>query len=252
MPDMAIEELSSAPAVNAECPLPPGRPAPPDDPQPTPADDFAQRVIRASDLLQANPLNRPSLYQILKACQAKRRLLHELEQHIQGLTEFQRATQPPYQLIQWLVGCDALDVIELDEEGARISPEQKEAWRAEGLSQDDIEDRIQDLAYQTNEVGSAVIEEFSPKHRLVKLLNDRPERYDSYIELLQFLEQKRSYLEVDQLFRGREVLMSGRPEGERPMQPSVLLDKLSAAGSISFNDGWMITEEGKELLEGLL
>jgi hypothetical protein len=203
-------------------------------------------------LLQANPLNRGTLYQMLKACKPERRLLHDLEEHIQGLREFQRATQPPYQLIQWLVGCDALDAIELDEGGNGISPEQKDAWQAEGLSDDDIEDRVWDLAYRTNEVGSAVIEEFNPKHRLAKLLSDMPERYDTYVELLRFLEQKRSYLEIDQLLRGRDVLMSGRHEGERPMQPSVFLDKLSAAGSVSFSDGWMITEDGKELLEGLL
>jgi hypothetical protein len=39
--------------------------------------------------------------------------------------------------------------------------------------------------------------------------------------------------------------MLGRSEGDRPLQPSVFLDKLAATGAIVWSEGWIITEEGK-------
>jgi hypothetical protein len=43
--------------------------------------------------------------------------------------------------------------------------------------------------------------------------------------------------------------MSGRAADDRPMQPSVFIDKLAAAGSIVFDDGWQLTSDGKKFLE---
>jgi hypothetical protein len=78
-----------------------------------------------------------------------------------------------------------------------------------------------------------------------------PERFDTYREVLEFLSNHRSYAEVDALLRDRDILMSGRGGGERPLQPSVFIDKLATAGGITWNDGWVITEEGKEVLENI-
>jgi hypothetical protein len=205
---------------------------------------FEEKVEHACHLLLANSLNRPSLYQILKACSTGRWLLADLEQHIQERPEFSTATQPPYFLVQWLVDAHALDEFDLDAAGEVLEPQ-----RFEGLSEDEIDDLIEDFAFETNEVGAEVLERFSPKHRLMELLDIVPERYDTYIEVLGFLEQKRPFAEVDALLRGREILRSGREPGEPPMQPSVFIDKLAAAGGAVWSDGWQITEEGKELLE---
>ena len=208
---------------------------------------FESKVMQACDLLQSNPLNRVLLYKILKVCATEQQPLSFLESFIQEQPEYKRSTQPPYFLIKWLVEYEALDTLELDDEGNLLTADKKE-----GLTEDEVDDLIADFAYRTNEVGKVVIEEFSPTTRLTGLLETVPDRYDTYIEVLEFLRERRSYLEVDRLLRGREVLMSGRPEGERPMQPSVFIDKLAQAGSISFNNGWMLTDEGKEILDTVL
>jgi len=205
---------------------------------------FDAKVLGAIDLLQANPLNRMMLYRILRACDSRMWPLHELEEHVLAQPEYTNATQPPYFLISWLVEYQALDAIEIDHEGAVVTQAMKE-----GLSEDEVDDLVADFAFTTNDVGRVVLEEFAPSSRLVPLIESVPERYDTYVEVLEFLREKRSYQEIDQLLRGREVLMTGRSEGDRPMQPSVFIDKLAQAGSISFKDGWMITEEGKEMLE---
>ena len=208
---------------------------------------FQAKLLKVCDLLQANPLNRAMMCKILKACMSERQVLNKLEEYIQEQPEFKSITQPPYYLIKWLLENEALNIIELDQEGNVITPEQKE-----GKSEDEIEDLIEDVAFITNEVGRMAALEFSPANRLMPLLEAKPDRYDTYIELLEFLKEPRSYNEVDKLLRGRDVLMSGRTGDERPIQPSVFIDKLAQSGSINFIDGWVITEEGKELLDMIL
>jgi hypothetical protein len=217
----------------------------------TPADEalaqelsFAQRVDKACALLLQNPINRPICYRILRICEPERVLLNDLEERIQQQPEFAGVVQPPFFLIQWLVDVEALNVFDLDEDGNDVSPEQ-----LEGLTADEIDDLIVNSAFQTSEIGREVLVEFSPQSRLINVLNIIPERYDTYVEVLEFLTEKRSLAAIDQLLRGRDVLMSGRKPGEGPMHPSVFVDKLADAGGIIFNGGWQITPEGKELLE---
>jgi hypothetical protein len=207
---------------------------------------FVQKADKACALLLHNPINRPILYRVLRICESERVHLHTLEERIQQQPEFAGVVQPPYFLIQWLVDVEALDVFDLDEEGNDVAPEQ-----LEGLTADEIDDLVVDYAFITSAIGMEVIDEFSPKSRLIETLNIIPERYGTYVELLEFLTEKRSLAEIDKLLRGRDVLMSGRKPGENPMHPSVFVDKLADTGGIIYSGGWQVTSEGKELLEAI-
>lgn len=204
---------------------------------------FDRKVEQARALLVQNPLCRPALYRILATCAPERILLHDLEDRILAMEEYEGVTQPPFFLMQWLVDVHALDMFELDDEGYDVTEERKE-----GLSEDEIDDLVVDFSYRTNEVGFALLGEFQPAERLQELLTVVPERYDTYIEVLEFVAEPRSYAEIDELLRGRDILMFGREPDDRPMQPSVFVDKLAATGSIVYNEGWHISEEGKEFL----
>ncbi|MDR0500465.1 MAG: hypothetical protein LBG97_04375 [Coriobacteriales bacterium] len=224
----------------------------PDESCPTAADaampplDFARKLEKANALLIQNPLARPALYAILKSCLARRIDLYPLEELIQQMPEYSGVTQPPYFLIQWLLDVEALDMFELDANGADVSEERKQ-----GLSEDEIDDLVVGFSFQTNAVGSAIVQAFNPANRLGSLLSEAPERYSTYLELLEFLSEKHSYAEVDTLLHGREILMYGRAPDERPMLSSVFIDKLAAAGGIVYNDGWQITADGKEFLQSV-
>jgi hypothetical protein len=200
---------------------------------------FRQKVDKACALLLQNPVNRPILYRILRICETERVFLNALEEQIQQQPEFASVVHPPFFLIQWLADVEALDVFDLDKEGNEVSPEQ-----LEGLTDDEIDDLVVTSVFQTSVIGLEVIKEFSPESRLIEVLNIAQERYDTYIEVLEFLTKKRPLVEIDKLLRGRDVLMSGRNPGDNPMQPSVFVDKLAAAGGIIYNDGWQITPEG--------
>jgi hypothetical protein len=205
---------------------------------------FEQKVDRTIQLLLSNNLNRPTLYRILSATVAEPMRLFDLEDLIQATPEFKNATQPPYFLIEWLVKTEALSFTEVDAQGLPVTDE-----RREGKTEDEIDDMIEDMIIETTDVGRETLATFDPQQRLVDLLQDVPERSDTYLELLDFLTEKHSYGEVDQLLRGRSVLTSGRAQDDRPMQPSVFVDKLAAAGGIIFDKGWVITPEGRALLE---
>jgi hypothetical protein len=135
-------------------------------------------------------------------------------------------------------------MFELDAEGRDVTEQRKQ-----GLSEDEIDDLVADFAFKTNDLGKALLEEFSPADRLDDLLAQVPKRRDTYLEVLEFLCEKRSYAQVDELLRGREILETGPSESDRPMQPSVFIDKLAAVGGIVYDEGWQTSPEGKEYLE---
>jgi hypothetical protein len=206
---------------------------------------IGQKVDRTVQLLRSNTLNRPVLYRILDATAVEPLRLFDLETMIQAMPEFAEATQPPYYLIEWLIETEALSFTEVDAEGTPIADEQRE-----GKTEDEIDDMIEDIIIAITDAGREALKAFDPRQRLMSMLDDIPDRYDSYLEVLAFLTEKRSYNDIDQLLRGRPVLMSGRTQGDRPMQPSVFVDKLAAVDAIIFDEGWIITREGRAVLEG--
>jgi len=206
---------------------------------------FEERLKHLSSSAKRNPLHREINYKTLKFC-AERRILPEVEDFIAGCPEFKKASQSPYFLLLFLLKGGGIDTFELDEAGAVIEPAQKE-----GLTEDEIDDLIAQFAYQTNEVGLAFVEQMNPKNRLLEMLDIEPAYYETYTEVLEFLTEKRSMAEIDTLLRGREALMANRKPDDRPIQPSVFVDKLEKAGGIFWESGWIITPEGRELLATL-
>jgi hypothetical protein len=206
---------------------------------------FEQQVDKIRRIIVQHSLNREILYRILKHCR-KRRFLHDLEEHIATYPDFRSATQPQYFLIMWLVDAGGLRQLEVDENGNEVLEEQKE-----GLSEDEIDDLVVDYAYEITEAGEVVASDMDPKHRLLQLLEIVPDWYDTYVEVLEFLEEKRPFADVDSLLRGRDILRWGRSPDDSPMQPSVFIDKLEQAGGVVWNEGWTTTKEGKELLEAI-
>ena len=206
---------------------------------------FEERIDLVERAVKRNPLHREVLYKTLKYCM-ERRLLPDVEESIASYPEFPSTAQSPYYLLHFLVKDGGIDVFELDEEGEVVTEERKE-----GLTEDEIDDLVAQYAYQTNDIGAVIVEKMSPKNRLIELLGIVPDYYDTYIEVLGFLEEKKTFASVDTLLRGRDVLMANRDPGDRPIQPSVFIDKLEKAGGIYWDGGWLITPEGKELLETL-
>ena len=208
---------------------------------------FGRMVAKVTEAVTRNPLQRELFYKVLSFCQESKPL-REIEQMVMALPGFERTSANAYHFIAVMENAGGLERFELDDEGDVVDDARKA-----GLTEDEIDDLVAEYAFMTTPAGQAVVEQHTPRARIIELLGLVPERRDTYIELMEFLaEEPRTYNEVTQLLDGRDVLWhldsKGNPE---LMQPSVFLDKLHDAAVIEWQQGWQLSEEGRAYLDEL-
>ena len=208
---------------------------------------FGRMVAKVTEAVTRNPLQRELFYKVLSFCQESKPL-REIEQMVMALPGFERTSANAYHFIAVMENAGGLERFELDDEGDVVDDARKA-----GLTEDEIDDLVAEYAFMTTPAGQAVVEQHTPRARIIELLGLVPERRDTYIELMEFLaEEHRTYNEVTQLLDGRDVLWhldsKGNPE---LMQPSVFLDKLHDAAAIEWQQGWQLSEEGRAYLDEL-
>lgn len=208
---------------------------------------FGRMVAKVTEAVTRNPLQRELFYKVLSFCQESKPL-REIEQMVMALPGFERTSASAYHFIAVMENAGGLERFELDDEGDVVDDARKV-----GLTEDEIDDLVAEYAFMTTPAGQAVVEQHTPRARIIELLGLVPERRDTYIELMEFLaEEPRTYNEVTQLLDGRDVLWhldsKGNPE---LMQPSVFLDKLHDAAAIEWHQGWQLSEEGHAYLDEL-
>ena len=208
---------------------------------------FGRMVAKVTEAVTRNPLQRELFYKVLSFCQESKPL-REIEQMVMALPGFERTSTNAYHFIAVMENAGGLERFELDDEGDVVDDARKA-----GLTEDEIDDLVAEYAFMTTPAGQAVVEQHTPRARIIELLGLVPERRDTYIELMEFLaEEPRTYNEVTQLLDGRDVLWhldsKGNPE---LMQPSVFLDKLHDAAAIEWHQGWQLSEEGHAYLDEL-
>ena len=207
---------------------------------------FSRQVARLTESVVRHPLHRELMYKVLVYCQDSRDLT-DLENKIATFPEFERASTDQYHIIETLERAGGLERFELDEEGDLVTPERKE-----GLTEDEIDDLVWSYAFMTTPAGVAVVEQHTPRARIIELLDLVPDRKDTYVELLDFCsEEPRSYNEICSLLKGRDSLVRFVDGEPQTMQPSVFVDKLESAGGMEWRNGWVLTEEGRAYLEEL-
>lgn len=203
---------------------------------------FEEQVADLSRFIQFEPLVREIDYKILVFCK-ERRELSEIERYVATLPQFKSATRDQYSLITELVNHYGLEFFELDAQGNSVTEADKE-----GLDEDGIDDLVESYAYQTTEVGLAIVKEFSPRARLEGLFEISPHRREAYELVMRFLAERHSFADIDTMLRLRgDVQLGFSPSGE-PVQMSVLVDKLERAGMIEFDGGWILSDEGRAML----
>ena len=208
---------------------------------------FGRMVAKVTEAVTRNPLQRELFYKVLSFCQESKPL-REIEQMVMALPGFERTSANAYHFIAVMENAGGLERFELDDEGDVVDDARKA-----GLTEDEIDDLVAEYAFMTTPAGQAVVEQHTPRARIIELLGLVPERRDTYIELMEFLaEEPRTYNEVTQLLDGRDVLwhLDSKSNPER-MQPSVFLDKLHDAAAIEWHQGWQLSEEGRTYLDEL-
>ena len=208
---------------------------------------FRRQVAKLTEAITRQSLHREIYYRVLAFCADESQPLRTIEEYVAGLAPFKQAANSPYHFIEVLETAGGLERFELDEEGEVVTAE-----RCEGLSEDEIDDLVVDFSFMTTPAGLAVVEQHTPRARLIELLDLVPERRESYVDVLAFCaHEPRSYNEICQLLQGRDALVrlvNGEPQ---TMQPSVFIDKLEAAAAVEWRDGWVLTDEGRAYLAEL-
>ena len=204
-----------------------------------------ERYQRGRMLFLHNPAYIHVFLDTVAACDGEIRTLNELEERISALPGYAKLKNPPYFPVSWLRDAGVLEELYLDAEGKVY-----EAKDIEALDEDAFDDLVAQYAYRTTDLGRNLAQEFSPARRLAELFEHEPARKEVYLELMTFLCKKRSFPEVEQHLRVHDPQILTTEDGTK-IQPSMFVDKLGAAGAVSFDGGWMITAEGKEMLEAI-
>ena len=204
--------------------------------------EFEEAVARLERTVTASPRHREIYLKLLEFC-LERRSLDEAEACVVEYPEYPYAAQPAYRLIRALVDAGGLAWMELAEDGSIIYSEDKE-----GLTEDEADDLVASFAVETTPVGDQVRDQLSPERRLSDLLDKVPQRMGTYMDVMEFCSEPRSYKEVHDLLQGRDVLRLTSNADGQPLQPSFFLDMLERSGGLAWNKGWKVTEKGKELL----
>ncbi len=207
--------------------------------------DFEYRSGKARKMMQQNPGYRRVFYGLLNKCKGEPVLLSDLETYVPTFPGYEQLRQPPYFPIHWLDEAYALEEMYFDVEGRLY------AWEdVEHLTENEFDDLVVAYAYRTTDVGEVMLEEFSPAKQITALMKEIPGREQLYLDLLEFLQTKRNLGEIDRLLRGREELTTTSQDGVT-ITPGTFVDKLASVGGAYFDGGWIITDEGRELLEAL-
>lgn len=206
---------------------------------------FEEAVASLTETVNRTPLHREIFLKLLSFCVQQRNLC-EVEEAITAYPEFCLVTQSPYGLIRTLVRSGGLCWLELNEEGNPLTLQEKD-----GLSIDEIGELTFGFAVVTTLVGEQVIDNLSSRKRLKQLFDVMPQRLSTYLEVMDFCCEKRSFKEIEVLLRGRMGNAFTSASSSQALKPSYFVDALERSGGLAWDDGWKITEKGMDVLNEL-
>ena len=207
---------------------------------------FEEAVAALTETVNRAPLHREIFLKLLAFCTTQRTLA-EAEEAARACPEFSSVAQSPYRLIRTLVHAGGLYWLELDETGRPLTPQAKA-----GLTPDEIEDATFAYAVVTTPVGEQVADgDLAPEKRLQRLFDLVPQRLTTYLDLMDFCREQRTFKEIEALLRTRPAAAFASTTSSQPLQPSFFVDALERSGGLAWNDGWKITERGMKVLQQL-
>lgn len=204
---------------------------------------FEEAVSVLTETINRAPLHREIFLRILNFCKHQRSL-GETEEAITSYPEFASVIQSPYRLIRTLANAGGLHWLELDEQGIPLTPQAKIE-----LSPDEIDELTFSYAVVTTSVGEQAADDLAPEKRLRKLFDSIPQRLSTYLDIMDFCHENRSFKEIDALLRSRSSIDFVSVTSGQSLQPSFFVDALERAGGLVWNDGWKTTERGLHILK---
>lgn len=229
-------------------------------------------VAQLVDVVYRHPRHREIYYSILSFC-AEERTVDETESHAESHGEYRSALQSAATLVNVLVAEGGLAYREYDAQGEEITEERLRAleddlaqsWLAAHPETDPgqlaesagFQDALADArfalverrALSTTVVGNAVVELLNPLRRIEAYVASRPERSHLYVQVLELCRTPHTLEEVGAAIKDDPALDPSAASDWQRIRPSYILDRLAEAGGLTWQDGWRITEAGREYLD---
>lgn len=228
--------------------------------------DFDARVDATLESFGRRPTFKNILRGLLEYCKEEKPS-EEVERYVEGFPEYAANRQSALRYAFFMQRTGALAELAYDAEGNLVE-EPGEAEVAETPGQEvadpqdkcgpDVsegqdpeacaEDRIAEYRYITTDVGKKALELSDPLHSLRELLeSEGPTRRETYLRILSFCEERRMLAQISELLIGDPGLEID-DRGIVHMQPNAYIGKLDKAGGLSWDNGWILTEGGRQIL----
>lgn len=177
--------------------------------------DLMEATAKILRRISAEPAYSAILYKILVYCHPAR-LSSDVERAVLSFPEMKGSLQAPATFLSWL-----------EEEG--------------GIEKIPVSEK--ETLWSTTMAGRRVVEAESYDNRLMRLFDREAHYRDIYLQVLRMCLSPKSRREIESALGGIPVL-------ENPVVlPSFFIESLEKAGGLIWNERWVVTETGKELLE---
>lgn len=209
--------------------------------------DFEERVQATIECVTRRNTFRDILLGLIRFCEQER-TYEEIEPFVESFVEFERNRQSQRRYVHLLLRTGALVETELDEVGAPLTNETKQAAIHAGLDPEDVDTLVFGWRVATTEVGQKAWEELDPGRRIQALMDSEPELKEALIEIMAFCDKPRYSGEVIDMFWGKPS-MGFDKKTKQMRQPNSFIDKLERAGAMVWdNEKWVLTEAGRVYL----
>ena len=218
--------------------------------QSTPSEE---QVADLTDYVLAHPRHRELLYKALSLC-IDPRDEHEVEDYLEGQSEYADALQDAHVLLRTLVRHGGLVRTALDVQGRELTDElldqiARDRGLGRALDNDEVADLTASHRVGTTPAGAAVVALLDPQRRIASCVEAVPERTNAFLSILQLCEGRPSTLgAIKELVRDDPALEPTARTAHLRLEASYFIDRLSEAGALVWDGGWRTTPAGERYL----
>lgn len=205
---------------------------------------FEERLNAIISCIGSQNSLREILYKTLSRCIDDVRF-EDLEAFIKEQDEFihSHVMQTPFTLIKMLIDCGGVYKIAIGPDGQVV---EEDALHA--MDEDERYEAIDTYLIKATDAGMKAKALLDPMHRLEAQLAQKPHREGTYLAVIDFCKQPKTFPEIQEFFKDTPDLAIDEVTAHHKLSPDFYVDKLEKAGALVWKGKWVATEAGRQML----
>lgn len=110
---------------------------------------------------------------------------------------------------------------------------------------------LQATLLHITDAGRTLLSQLSPEDRLGELLARNPDRFDSFVKVLDFCTATRSLQDICTFVKNTPDISRETPIDAQLLSPDFYVSELERAGGVIWDGGWITTPYGNQFLDHL-